>query len=81
MSEAPLAVDGELDTFGMCCPMPIYATSQKLKELAAGQVLKVSSDDPGFLKDLPAWCKQTGNPCLRIGEEESGEYVGYVCKQ
>lgn len=80
MSAETIAVDDELDTFGMCCPMPIYATSKKMKELVAGQVLKVSSDDKGFLHDLPAWCQQTGNPCLRVEEEGPGEFVGYVKK-
>jgi len=78
MSAPSITADDELDTFGMCCPMPIYATSKKMKELAPGQVLRILSDDKGFLKDLPAWCEQTGNPCLAVAEEEPGEYVGYV---
>ncbi len=80
MSGSAITADDELDTFGMCCPMPIYATATKMKELAPGQVLRVSSDDKGFLKDLPAWCQQTGNSCIRVEEEEPGEYVGYVKK-
>ncbi|RMF87232.1 MAG: sulfurtransferase TusA family protein [Nitrospirae bacterium] len=75
-----MAADAELDTFGMLCPMPIYATSQKLKELAPGQVLRVLADDKGLLNDLPAWCAQTGNECLGVEEVEPGEYVGYVRK-
>lgn len=72
-----IPVDAELDTYGMLCPMPIFATSKKLKEMNPGEVLKVYADDAGILKDLPAWCRQTGNEFLGFldGEED---YVGLV---
>lgn len=72
-----IPVDAELDTYGMLCPMPIFATSKKLKEMKPGQVLKVFADDAGIVKDLPAWCRQTGNEFLGFldGEED---YVGLV---
>jgi TusA-related sulfurtransferase len=73
-----IPVDAELDTYGMLCPMPIFATSRKLKELKPGQVLKVFADDAGILKDLPAWCRQTGNEFLGFVEAKEDEYVGLV---
>ncbi len=76
--EAILA-DFTLDTFGLICPMPIVKTSQKLKELKAGQVLLVLSDDEGIKQDMPAWCRTTGNKFLGLIEEE-GEYRVYVRK-
>lgn len=69
--------DEELDTYGMLCPMPIFATSKKLKGMRQGQVLRVLADDAGILKDLPAWCHQTGNEFLGFAEGD-GDYIGFV---
>lgn len=71
-----------LDTLGYFCPMPIILTSKKIKELAAGQVLEVLSDDEGIKKDMPAWCHTTGHEM--VGLEEEGQpptvYKAYVKK-
>ena len=71
--------DVELDTLGMQCPVPIVKTAKKMKELTAGQVLKIISDDDGFKADIVAWCDSTGNEFLGL-EEEGGEIIGYVKK-
>jgi len=71
--------DLKLDCFGLLCPMPIIKTSEKIKELKAGQVLEVDSTDEGIKTDMPAWCKATGNEFLGI-EEKDGEYRVYVKK-
>lgn len=73
-----LQADDELDTYGMLCPMPIFATSKKLKGMRSGQVLKVLADDAGILHDLPAWCKQTGNEFLGFADGDDGDYIGFV---
>ena len=72
--------DEILDCVGLACPMPIFKTSNKIKELASGQLLEVQSDDDGIVKDMPAWCKLTGNEFLGIARE-SGEYHAYVRKK
>lgn len=74
-----ISADAELDTFGMLCPMPIFATSKKMRELSSGQILKVLADDEGICKDLPAWCRQTGNECLGVTDVD-GDFVGFVRK-
>lgn len=75
-----MEADASLDCTGLYCPMPIIKTSQKIKELEAGQVLEVIADDEGIKADLPAWCKTTGNEFLGI-ETKDGEYYGYVRKK
>ena len=74
-----MEADHILDCIGLYCPMPIYNTAKKLKELKPGQVLEVLADDEGIKEDMPAWCKTTGNECLGI-EEEKGQYKAYVRK-
>lgn len=68
-----------LDAIGFYCPMPIILTSQKLKEMRGGDILEVLSDDEGIKKDMPAWCKSTGNEFLQL-IEDSGVYKVYVRK-
>jgi len=74
-----MKADAILDTLGLYCPMPIVKTAEKIKDIKIGQVLEVISDDEGIKEDMPAWCKRTGNECLRI-EEREGEYRVYVKK-
>lgn len=56
--------DHVLDCGGLLCPMPIVNTSKAMKELQAGQVLKVIATDAGFPPDVEAWSRQTGNELL-----------------
>ena len=61
--------DKELDARGLSCPLPILKTKKSLNELTSGQVLKVVATDPGSVKDMQAFAKQTGNALLSSGEE------------
>ncbi len=72
--------DQTLDCMGLYCPMPIYKTAQKIKELKSGEVLEVIADDKGIIKDLPAWCRTTGNECLQT-EDKDGEIRIWVKKK
>jgi tRNA 2-thiouridine synthesizing protein A len=72
--------DVVLDCVGLACPMPIFKTSNKMKEMQSGQVLEVQSDDEGIEKDMPAWCKMTGNEFLGL-TKNNGEYRVFVKKR
>ncbi|MFY9268827.1 MAG: sulfurtransferase TusA family protein [Candidatus Manganitrophaceae bacterium] len=64
-----ITADQTLDTLGTFCPIPVILTSKKMKQMEVGQVLKVLSDDEGIKKDMPAWCKTTGNEYLDQAQE------------
>jgi tRNA 2-thiouridine synthesizing protein A len=72
--------DKELDAKGLSCPLPILKTKKALNDLATGQVLKVLSTDPGSVKDMQAFAKQTGNT-LVSSTEESGTFVFLMRKK
>jgi tRNA 2-thiouridine synthesizing protein A len=72
--------DKELDAKGLSCPLPILKTKKALNDLASGQVLKVIATDPGSVKDMQAFSKQTGNPLLSSVEENSA-YVFLIQKK
>ena len=40
-----MKADKTLDCVGLYCPMPIYKTAQKMKELKPGEVLEIVADD------------------------------------
>jgi tRNA 2-thiouridine synthesizing protein A len=66
--------DQVLDCSGLLCPMPIVNTAKAVKELRAGQVLKVIATDAGFPPDVEAWSRQTGNELLHSYTED-GKFV------
>ena len=68
-----------LDTRGMNCPLPILRTKKALAELAAGETLAVTATDPGSLKDMQAFCKQTGNE-LVASSANQGEFEFLIRK-
>ena len=72
--------DKELDARGLNCPLPILRTKKSLAELTAGQVLKVTATDPGSVKDMQAFAKQTGNELLSSAEA-SGEFMFFLKKK
>lgn len=68
-----------LDTVGKFCPAPIIETSNKIKEMEAGETLTIISDDAEFKGDIMKWCKVTGNEFL--GDiEKDGEIEVYIRK-
>ena len=67
----------ELDARGLNCPLPILRTKKALAGMGAGQVLKITATDPGSVKDMQAFAKQTGNELLSSAEQ-GGEYVFFL---
>jgi tRNA 2-thiouridine synthesizing protein A len=71
--------DQILDCSGLLCPMPIVKTSKAMKELEAGQILKVIATDAGFPPDIEAWSRQTGNEIL-LSTTEDGKFIFFLKK-
>jgi tRNA 2-thiouridine synthesizing protein A len=72
--------DKELDARGLNCPLPILRAKKTLNELTSGQVLKITSTDPGSVKDFAAFAKQTGNELLSSAEA-GNEYTFFMKKK
>jgi tRNA 2-thiouridine synthesizing protein A len=72
--------DQELDTRGLSCPLPILKTKKSLNGLSSGQVLKIVATDPGSVKDMQAFSKQTGHVLLS-SSEEGKEFVFFMRKK
>jgi len=72
-------INSREDTSGLNCPLPILKTKKALKLLQPGHVLEVITTDAGSVKDMDAFCKQTGNILLDL-EEDAGKYIFRIKK-
>lgn len=68
-----------LDCSGMQCPGPIMKVFETMKEMKEGSVMEVSASDPGFARDIGAWCRRTGHTLLS-NERRGDDYVALVKK-
>ncbi len=69
----------KLNCRGLQCPGPIVKLFQACKECKPGDVLVVEATDPGFKKDVEAWCQRTGNKLLSV-QDEQGVLVARIQK-
>ena len=68
-----------LDCSGMQCPGPIMKVFESMKALQDGQIVEVAASDPGFVRDIGAWCRRTGNTLI-LTERRGTDYVALVKK-
>lgn len=68
-----------LDARGLNCPLPILRTKKTLNSLKSGETLKMVTTDPGSLKDMVAFCTQTGNTLL--SSQQSGKDFEFVIRK
>jgi len=68
-----------LDARGLNCPLPILRTKKAISALQSGEVLEVTSTDPGSVKDLDSFCSQTGHEMLS-SKQNSGEFIFRIRK-
>jgi len=76
---APNGAPEELDVRGQQCPGPIVAINSAVQRLAPGRLLRVRATDPGFVADIPAWCRQSGNELVEL-RPENGHFVAGIRK-
>ena len=68
-----------LDARGLNCPLPILRTKKALNGMAAGETLSIISTDPGSVKDMQAFYKQTRNELVASNSNE-GEFEFFIRK-
>lgn len=68
-----------LDVKGLSCPLPILRTKKALKNVDVGGMLQVVATDPGSVKDMDTFCRQTGNELVEW-TDEGGVYT-FVIKR
>ncbi len=68
-----------IDCSGLQCPGPIMKVFETMKSLKDGEVIEVTSNDPGFSRDIGAWCRRTGNTLI-ANQQRGNDYVALVKK-
>jgi len=56
-----------LDARGLQCPGPLMAVAERMATLPPGTQLQILVSDPGFTKDVAAWCLSQGHSLLDTG--------------
>jgi len=64
-----------LDATGMQCPGPIDALKTTLEQLAVGDDVIITANDPAFVSHLPSWCRSYGHQLLEIQNENDNLHV------
>ncbi len=77
MDSTVLHEDRLLDCTGLLCPVPVIKVSKEIKAMQVGQVLKMIATDPGSMKDMEAWARQTGNELLDARQNDK-QYTFYI---
>lgn len=60
-----------VDACGLQCPGPVMQLKKHYGELKVGERLQIKATDPGFAKDVAAWCNMTGARLIRV-ENKAG---------
>lgn len=60
----------DVDACGLQCPGPILKLKSETDKLLPGQRIRQKASDPGFAKDVRAWCNMTGNKLVSIETKE-----------
>ncbi|MFM1896969.1 MAG: sulfurtransferase TusA [Pseudomonadota bacterium] len=70
----------ELDATGLYCPEPVMLLHNHIRDLAAGELLRVIATDPSTTRDIPKFCLFLGHEL--VGElQQDGRYYYLIRKK
>ncbi|MEJ6670097.1 MAG: sulfurtransferase TusA [Pseudomonadales bacterium] len=64
--------DYELDAQGLRCPEPLMLLRNKVRDMAAGEVIKILATDPSTSWDFDNFCRFMNHEMLAKTESETG---------
>ncbi len=71
--------DRTLDATGLLCPEPVMLLHNVIRDMSAGDVVKVVATDPSTRRDIPKFCRFLGHELLQQ-EESDGQYLYWLRK-
>jgi len=69
----------EVDASGLQCPGPLLRLKQEIDRVKPGERVRELATDPGFFRDVKAWCAMTGHRLLGL-EDRAGSITALVEK-
>jgi len=70
----------ELDACGLYCPEPVMLLHNKIREMAVGDLLRLTATDPSTTRDVPKFCHYLGHELVEQSQVE-GNYRYIIRKQ
>jgi len=74
-----MVYDEKLDALGLLCPLPVLKARKRLIAMADNALLKLVTDDPAAVIDVPHFCKESGHELLE--QEKNGTHFTFVIKK
>jgi tRNA 2-thiouridine synthesizing protein A len=59
----------ELDTRGLLCPLPVLKLQKLIKSTKKKDKIKLMTDDPAAIVDVPHFCNEQGHRILESSRE------------
>lgn len=72
--------DHVIDCRKLSCPMPVLKTKNAISKMDIGEILEMIATDPGSVKDIQSWTRQTGQELIEIAHED-GHYRFFIRKR
>ena len=70
----------EVDACGLLCPEPVMLLHNRIRDLAAGERLRITATDPSTSRDIPKFCLYLGHELLEQ-QRRNGEYIYLIRKK
>ncbi|MCX2981462.1 sulfurtransferase TusA [Halieaceae bacterium IMCC14734] len=68
-----------LDARGLLCPEPVMLLHNKVRDIAAGEILQVLATDPSTTRDIPRFCEFLGHDL--VAQEQVGQEYHYTIRK
>ena len=56
----------EIDVVGLRCPLPVLKLKKRIEPLQPGSMVRLVTNDPTTLKDVPAYCQIAGHHLMSL---------------
>ncbi|MGH1465407.1 MAG: sulfurtransferase TusA family protein [Cognatishimia sp.] len=63
-------IELEIDAIGLLCPLPVLKLRKRLQKLAVGAKVRLLTDDPASIVDVPHFCQEQGHALMSSGESD-----------
>ena len=74
-----ITADVELDAIGLRCPEPLMLVRNKVREMAAGEIIYVRATDPSTDRDFQNFCRFLGHEM--VASELGGDVLEFWIKK
>ena len=61
----------EIDATGLLCPLPVLKLRKRMEPLPSGSIIKIITDDPAAIIDIPHFCNEQGHQLLKMDKSKT----------